>query len=41
MLEGKTKFIDEALACIDEDDLDSLKELVPKVVPIDLRIKEF
>lgn len=41
MLEGKTKYIEEAIKCIEEDDLDSLKELVPKIVPTDLRIKEF
>jgi hypothetical protein len=29
-----------ALSCIEEDDLDSLKEVIPSVVAIDTRLEE-
>ena len=31
----------EALKCIAEDDLDTLKDIVPAHVPIDVKLKEF
>lgn len=31
----------EALKCIEEDDLDSLKDIVPAYVPVDVKLKEF
>jgi hypothetical protein len=32
--------LEAAIKCIEEDDLDSLKEIVPDLIPIDVRIKE-
>jgi hypothetical protein len=33
--------LESAIKYIEEDDLDGLKELVPGVIPIDVRVKEF
>lgn len=41
MLEIDIENIEKALKSIEEDDLDTLKSLVPKVVPINLRIREY
>jgi hypothetical protein len=38
---GPLAAVERALRYIEEDDLDSLKELLPQEVPIDIRLEEY